>query len=66
MTIPIIDLPNDGITSSEIGNVQRFFIPDKLLTFAVLKPSVYQPSDLHECQSVVSVLYDTPNTLTIQ
>ena len=42
MTIPGIGTTNDGMILGEIGDIHRFFSPDKLLAFAGLGPSVYQ------------------------
>jgi transposase len=42
MTIPGIGYINGGMILGEIGDVQRFSNPSKLLAFAGLDPSVYQ------------------------
>lgn len=42
MTIPGISYINGGMILGEIGDIHRFFNPNKLLAFAGLDPSVYQ------------------------
>lgn len=42
MTIPGIGYINGRMILGEIGNIHRFSTPNKLLTFAVLDPTVYQ------------------------
>ena len=42
MTIPGIGYINGGMILGEIGDIHRFYNPNKLLAFAGLDPSVYQ------------------------
>ena len=42
MTIPGISYINGGMILGEIGDIHRFFSPNKLLAYAGLDPSVYQ------------------------
>ena len=42
MTIPGISYINGGMILGEIGDIHRFFNPNKLLAFVGLDPSVYQ------------------------
>ena len=42
MTIPGIGYINGGMILGEIGDINRFFNPNKLLAFVGLDPSVYQ------------------------
>lgn len=47
MTIPGIGAVNGGMILGEIGDIERFSSPSKLLAFAGLDPSVYQSGNFH-------------------
>ena len=51
MTIPGIGYINDGIILDEIGNIHRFSISSKLLSFTSLDPSVYQSGNFQARQT---------------
>ena len=48
MTIPGIGYINGGMILGEIGDIHRFFNPNKLLAFVGLDPSVYQSGNFQD------------------
>ncbi|GFI05083.1 hypothetical protein IMSAGC005_03937 [Lachnospiraceae bacterium] len=56
MTIPSIEYINGGIILGETGDAHRFSNPNKLLAFAGLNPSVYQPDNFQAKTPVIRSL----------
>ena len=54
MTIPGIGYINGGMILGEIGDIHRFSIPNKLLAYAGLDPSVYQSGNFQAKQTRMS------------
>lgn len=55
MTIPCIGYINGGMLLGEIGDIQRFSNPSKLLAFAGIYPSVYQSGNFQAKRTRISM-----------